>query len=38
MPVDDDPEVDDFETHRPDDFDGGFGPNSYFSHAMLKDD
>jgi hypothetical protein len=29
---------DEYETLEPDDFDGGYGPNSYFQRAMRKDD
>jgi 5-methylcytosine-specific restriction endonuclease McrA len=28
---------DDFGAYDPGDYDGGFGPNSYFAHSMLKD-
>ncbi|WP_436533235.1 HNH endonuclease [Actinoplanes sp. HUAS TT8] len=34
----DDYEYDDDEGGGPEDYDGGYGPNSYFAHAMAKDD
>ena len=36
--VDDSDEGAEHETLEPDDFDGGYGPNSYFQRAMRKDD